>query len=221
MEHDETKHIGAGPHGEAIGSKVDVPPGPLEPAIRETLRRIDQVHGIPGLPRVLVEWTNAVNPQGRYHPPVGGGTVRIEVSNLGDRPRATFLHEVGHLLDHFLGGFVHYASRDRGSLLAPVLDALRRTEAYARLNEAVRDTSTIDGWQSAYISGYLLGNEELWARAYTQYVVTRSDDALAREELDTVRREADFNRYRQWADEDFAPAAGAMDEALRKLGWKR
>ena len=206
-----------------VGQRFRVPPGALAPIIEQMLNAIERTHGTSDLPVVTIMWTRTFRPQARYLPPTGQEPgPGIEVSEVGATPRTSFLHEVGHLVDNVVGGLTGYASRDPASPLAPVLAALKATEAYRRLGEAAQeDRLALLLGQSAYIAGYLQSDEELWARAYAQFVVLRSGDAEARREMDAVRREPDFNRHRQWEDGDSAAVANALDRALQMIGWKR
>lgn len=220
LERDERGENGDGPRGEAVAPKIELPPGELEPLIRETLRCIDRIHGATGLPRLSVIGTQTSPSYGRYHPPTETEAAHIEILATGPTPRITFLHEMGHLWDHFLGGFSEFASHNAASPLGPVVEALKQTNAYARLDEAAHRHETRLR-QRVYVSEYLLSNHELWARAYAQYIATRSNDATLLEEIDRVRAEPDYDQYRQWSGEDFSDVADAIDSALQKIGWRR
>lgn len=204
---------------ETVAGKIVVLPGALEPAIRQAIACADRVHRAPGLPRVTLTWVRTSESHGQYHPGERGQAPRIEMSVEGPTPRMTFLHEMGHLLDNFAGGFADFASRNTRSPLAPVLQVLRRTEACTRLQIAARDPATRFR-ERVYASGYLLSDVELWARAYAQYVVERGGDDALRGELSVLRNETGYEQHRHWASEDFVPVADALDTALQQLGWK-
>lgn len=142
------------------------------------------------------------------------------MSSEGPTPRLTFLHEVGHLLDDFAGGFAGFASQNEHSVLAPVLQDLRRTDACARLQTVARDPATRFR-ERAYVSGYLLSDVELWARAYAQYIVERGGNDALRGEINVLRNEPGYEQHRHWLSDYFAPVADALDAALQRLGWKQ
>ena len=59
---------------------------------------------------------------------------------------------------------------------------------------------------------------ELWARAYSQYIATRSGDKYMKMELDRLREDKLYNGG-QWSDKDFEPIAKAIDDMFTDLGW--
>lgn len=70
--------------------------------------------------------------------------------------------------------------------------------------------------------GYYLRREEQWARAYAQYIATRSADPLLLEQLDAIRTSAHaVYRASQWSDDDFSAIGAAIDDLLTTLGLKR
>ena len=219
MERDETQENG-GPRGEAIGSKVDLPPGPLEPALRETLRCIDRIHGATGLPPLAVVWMWEDSPRGRYRPATDGQRARIEISERGTTPGLTFVHEIGHCLDHFMGNFVRYASAAAISPAAQVIAVARRSEAHAQLRRESEDAGK-PAFIRRNIIAYLMSDEELWARTYSQYIALRSENLEMAAEMARLGRQSDHERFTLWADQDFEPISEAMDSCLQSMGWRR
>ena len=70
---------------------------------------------------------------------------------------------------------------------------------------------------------YWLDEREQWARAYAQFIVSRSGDRQAIQQLERSRdlgvdKPAVFRNV-QWEPEDFTPAASAIEAAFRQLGW--
>lgn len=68
---------------------------------------------------------------------------------------------------------------------------------------------------------YALKTEEAWARAYAQYIATKSGNAAMLAELNAARNRIVDGRYfaTQWADEDFEPIMDAIDELFQSQGW--
>lgn len=68
---------------------------------------------------------------------------------------------------------------------------------------------------------YLTQDDELWARAYTQYIAEKSDDATALAELLTEMTDsvADSVYTSQWRAGDFDEISEAIDELFEFLGW--
>jgi hypothetical protein len=82
---------------------------------------------------------------------------------------------------------------------------------------------------------YLLQPRELFARAFSQYIASRSTDPDTQDQLQidlgrdtppiglTVEqwvRESDRNWPQQWPEEDFAPIAAFFDDLMQELGLK-
>ena len=66
--------------------------------------------------------------------------------------------------------------------------------------------------------GYLRMKEEVWARAYTQYIATRSSNTLLKNEIEVMRG---WSYPLQWQTDDFEPVATAIDELFKALGWRQ
>jgi hypothetical protein len=72
---------------------------------------------------------------------------------------------------------------------------------------------------SKYVN-YLLQPDEVFARAYAQYVAVRSGapELLAYPSNLRIRGQA-ICYWKQWGDDDFVPVASAIDEMIEELGW--
>lgn len=115
------------------------------------------------------------------------------------------MHETGHRLDHqVLGSRGEYASVSH-----PDLQEFRDAVASS---EAVKELKRLD---SEYRDYYLLP-QELWARAYAQYIAKRSGDPFLLAQLDLAAADADGS---QWSDADFVLIGRAIDNLFKKKGW--
>jgi hypothetical protein len=203
------------PAGKPISQAFDVPAGPDEDPIRLALSAIDRVHGDGALPPLTVHLEALAPGQQGYYDPV---EVRLAVSPSASRPTLTLIHEIGHVLDHHgLGGAKALASQ-RHPLLADWRSVTRQTQKHQILRY-ITQTS----WDAVAIATatHLLLDEELWARAFAQYVVVRSKFEALSNQLDETRRPVAGTVYlpRQWDDGDFAPVADSIDRLFRRLGW--
>lgn len=184
--------------------------GSHKPQINHALASVDKVHDDGELPPIsLYGSTGDRSALGVYRFTRDGRAAQIGIANLPDKkgwPAMTTVHEVGHFLDHqVLGERGKFASHR-----APALEGFRRAVAESA---AVRSIESLPYYQQ----GYFLEGHELWARAYAQYIATRSGSPLLKAQLDTIRTSA--QPWRQWSDEDFAPIATAIDDVLRAKGW--
>jgi len=67
---------------------------------------------------------------------------------------------------------------------------------------------------------YVLTAEELFARAYAQYVAWKSGSRTIEAELDrTLRAPIMRERQRQWPHDEFLPIAWAMDRLFERARW--
>jgi hypothetical protein len=121
----------------------------------------------------------------------------LEVDAAGPHPEFSLAHEFGHLL-------------------APAADAASAAVAELRSIQAATTEQAV----ADYVR-YSLDSDEMWARAYAQYVATRSSDALLAAQLATILADANpIYRATQWHPADFAPLAVAIDAWMETLGWR-
>jgi SPP1 gp7 family putative phage head morphogenesis protein len=215
------KPVVAAPQAESIGRFLDLKRGGVaKRALDVAVPAIDKVHDISGLPSVPVMSSTSSAFQGQYsykgsnHDPV-----HIKVSSHSKNPGLTALHEIGHFIDHqSINGKRGFAS-PFDPLLEKWRSAVDASAATAELSGEMVSTK-IQHVRKA--CGYYLRREEQWARAYAQYIATRSADPLLLEQLDAIRTSAHaVYRASQWSDDDFAAIGAAIDDLLTTLGLKR
>lgn len=216
------------PVSNALISDPDINEG-VRQAVEHAKRSIDKVHGDGRLPKVPVkDFVDDRGIQGTYlH--VLGEPVHIRVNIEGKHKALTAIHEIGHFIDNQGGVATRYGY---ASVSHPALEAFRRAVAASKAFDKLR-TAARTGWTKVVeASGrerlrevpkehftYLLHPFELWARAYAQYIATKSGDALLLEQLDTLRHPMQLDSARQWSDDDFAPIAKAIEAFLEAQGW--
>ena len=207
--------------GEDIGRFLNIKAaGVAKRAMDVAIPAIDKVHGVSGLPAIPVVNSTSSAFQGSYKYRVPShDTVDIRISSRSVNPGLTALHEIGHFIDHqSLNGAKGYASpfdplleKWRASVDASAASAALQQELVKTRISQVRKTCT-----------YYLSRHEQWARAYAQYIATRSGDPQLLAQLDAIRASAHaVYRSSQWSDDDFAPIGEAIDELLTTLGLKR
>ena len=105
--------------------------------------------------------------------------------------------------------------------IAKVFEALDASRALKTLRKRLAKADSAGKSGNARYYTYLTSPEEVWARAFAQYIVHRSRDAMLRQQLDKERTRKAGIKYnpRQWDDEDFEPIARSMDKLFFKLGW--
>jgi hypothetical protein len=189
--------------------------GKLRPRAAAALKAIDDVHTDGKLDHVPVKaLSSKADSFGVAVRNRAGKIVKVGVQSGGPWPELTTAHEIGHVLDWaVMGGGSAFASQSATGPLAAVMRSIQQTDAVKRLHSMLADTT------SRAIARHLVyatTGRELWARAYAQYIATKSKSTVLKDQL-TKRLEV--TGPEQWSVEDFAPVAAAIDEAFKQLNW--
>lgn len=145
-------------------------------------------------------------------------------------PLMTLTHEVGHWLHNdALGTSVKcWENVDEG--LKEVIRAAEESEEIGFIRQHFMDAKAkkeqtrgkekkTQTTRYKYCK-YLLGENEIWARAYAQYITVRSGNPIMRAELErSLQRRKEGYYPTQWSDESFAPIAEKIDILFREKGW--
>lgn len=128
-----------------------------------------------------------------------------------DEDMATFVHEFGHYLDFSLfGSGREFATDVRSRELLPLFKAIQSTRAYKALKEP-GGGGTIRAGEK-----YLRKSDELFARAYEQWVATSTGNPAMRSYIAKYRAAGARNAY--WDDDDFEPIAAELEALFRARG---
>ena len=174
---------------------ISVPPGGGKrlDSVRSSLRTIGDVHDVEGLQPISL--TTKLEKRGRlgtFSYDMRGRPVKINIASA-KRPNTTFAHEVGHYLDmEGVGSKGSYASKDPNSEVAPIMRAIEKTPTVDRLRdmranperyEMPQQYMRYDGSVHEYTTkpstdhlAYMSSPEELFARAYAQYIAGKGKD---------------------------------------------
>lgn len=194
-------------------------------AIRAAVAAVDAVFALPdGVTPVPVVVVDRANPVGTYRGQPDGSPSELSVSIRALDPGFTFLHEVGHFLDHsVLGGAAGVATSL--PLLERWRDAVRATQAAQELlgralNPRMRLVRQPDGSIGHAIEDvgyilYLLGLDELFARSASQYLVERSREGTLLRELAAAQR---LPYREQWETADFDAVRDVFDREFTARG---
>jgi hypothetical protein len=193
------------PAGTPVSKALSVRSRKAPADIQTAITAIDAVHGDGDLPKLPIYAKAGRGNLGEFvHR--GSEAVQIGIKPDGSWPALTTAHELGHFLDHqVLGTGGKWGSAN--------------SEALAAFRAAVEGSETVKTIQALpeSIGAYWLTKHELWARAYAQYVATRSGDATLLAQLEKAR--GGLQPWRQWSDADFKPIAEAIDALFREKGW--
>lgn len=182
--------------------------GSTREAVKTALAAIDKVHDDGALPVIPVQSGATDNAFGVFEAArtMDGMLLatRIGIAPRGSWPALTAVHEIGHFLDAKAIGPEHqFATLTNYEPMRAVLVAAHLTDAIAQIE------------RRSY-QGTLLEPEEIWARAYAQYIAEKSGNATLLADLQRVRER---DPARQWATEDFKPIATAIETMFNELGW--
>jgi hypothetical protein len=133
--------------------------------------------------------------------------VDLRVSRRHGRIPLSFLHELGHLVDHQLGPQFGNAW------------ASGRHEAFAAWRTAAAGLpSRAPAGSSRGRRRYFNSVKEVWARSYAQAALMSSDDSLLRQQVEELMAADDIF---VWPASDFAPVAVEIERVFAALGLRR
>lgn len=204
---------------------------------------IDSLHGDGVLSDLPIRSIPDGDSAGGHFMPGQGSGLEIALNRAwtNDEGLAEFglAHEVGHWLDFEALGPQSRAVDEAVDLawgtvvpdrpLNAVMRAIRGSAAaqdvkagiarYAALADT--DTANRAQWMGyARYADYLNDPRELWARAYSQWVATRSQDPVLLAGLRRFTASQLPSMPAQWTDDDFAPIGDAIDQLMAAYGWR-
>ena len=210
---------------ESIVADTDNMTPKQQAAVADALEVINSVHSNGGLygPLSILDDTDRLTAAGNAADYIGGD-ISFRRGLLS--PRATLTHEIGHAIDLYGPGDKYNVSQAETSPefedYRQAVNASASIQRLARLADPY--TKTDNGAPiSKGMVDYLRSGRETWARAYAQYVATRSQDETMIKELrhnmDVDRRAQGAYMPRQWEPRDFEPIAAAIDKVFKARGW--
>ena len=210
----------------------------LKPNIEHALESIDKTHGDGSLNSVPVVEKSFKNSRlGGQMTYSGNQVERIEMNStasqsVSDASGFTFSHEFGHVIDVNVLKLekAFKENRIKGIDLPEHIkkwdDAVKNSSHYQRLKELRYKSKTIDldvdGEKRSFpvdkkYVNYLMQENELWARSYSQFVAKRSS---SKELMSQMKNVSDFAAYPfQWNDDDFLEVEKAIEGVFVALGW--
>lgn len=195
----------------------------VQATLVDALTAIGEVHNVPGISRlevVAVDRKTAAALLGQddvlgWYTPAVSGKIYVNTDLDGD-PLTTVVHEFGHMVDHEQlgikldadegGGFGPHSSYQAGKAdIANVVNTAYNSPSM----KAYRESAT------PAMAAYVGSSSEVFARAYTQWVASRSSSQKLKDDLFTdIMRDPSEG----WPDDEFEPIGLAMDELFRNRG---
>ena len=180
---------------------------PLYPELARALAAADTLHLLhTDLEPVPVRPTSTTSQAGCYRLRKGD-PVDLRVSRRHGRVALSFLHELGHFVDHQLGS-------EPGPSWAS-----GHHEAFADWRAAAAELpSRAPAGSGRSRRRYFDSAKEVWARSYAQTVLTRSDDPRLQGHLQGL---LDIDDMFVWPATQFAPLADELERVIGRLGLLR
>lgn len=202
------------PSRQPIGAKIK--PRNLAPAVSsqvtETMDVVDSVHEDGPLAEIPVGEEPNPRYDGSYAKEARAITMRSE--NI-EHYEFTFLHELGHALDHQAFGQGMKMGSEVSRELQAWREAVRNSSALQLLRQRLDDLNYPDDLKNYYTSA-----KELFARSYSQWVVVKSGNPELLAQLNYKRDiPVQFRNMLQWTDDDFVEIASTFDALFEKRGW--
>lgn len=207
----------------SINSVVDVPNAPRIGAVRDGLAAIDELHSVEYMPTIPIEvrGANHDGTDGEYWYR-GAKAEHIALRLTGQNVRLNALHELGHFMDHQglgrKGSFASFRSNAKSNTPAwnRFFDQVHQTEHYRRWQK-VATSSSVSKRKKNYAE-YMMQPDELFARAYSQWVLSKTSQPKVRDEYQKKSGQKAWTE-KQWSPEDFAGVSEAVEGIFEEAGW--
>ena len=160
---------------------------------------------------------------GAFYVHADTGPYEIAVNPDGTHPELTLLHEIGHYLEWQSIPKDRHGPRDFASdpKFAAWLEAVYETATVQRLLRLLEQQEA--GGQAFHDIGYSLRPNELWTRAYSQYIVHAAGLPVLFQQIAAENKVVTGNiRYEPyWEWEEFSSVQSAINIIFRELGWSK
>lgn len=148
--------------------------------------------------------------------------VKIEINKAAKRKSLAFAHEFGHQIDFTIirkefkeGTFkVFSGKRELTDKTGKLMETIRKSPEAMSIKSGTAKTYR-DALMSPSSAEYMSRDNELFARAFSQYVAKKSKNKKLLEEVKEVRK---LNPFELWDDNNFIPIEKEMEKFLALEG---
>ena len=198
-----------------VSDKLDIQPARtgIVDIVKEVPNVIDSVHKdgplnkIPVYPKKIDDMGRDSNGGFGYYSDLSNhGYDRIAVKSTSKTPMITMVHEVGHFID--LRGTPGEGWGTDSELFDSFFNAVYETDGYRRI---------FDCYDLKWCR-YAIQKKEIFARAYSQYIMEKSQHPVMLREYEMARKGSD-GFFDLWERDDFKVLIDEIDVIFKKLGW--
>lgn len=187
--------------------------------LQRIVELISTVHGMPeGFADAKVEvWSNLAGAKGAYV--VGDNLIKLD-EDSPEYAASVLCHEYGHhltLSERGEGKVEFYQLLSKDPELKAWHNAVKATPQFAKMAKTEGDIGEFADTRDH--ASYLKDPRELFARSYSQWIATKTGDAVLLKQHQMMRDET--KGLYQWSSEEFEPIGKAMDAWFEKRGWLR
>ena len=184
------------------------------------------MHGDGNLPTIPFKSNEDPNYLGYLRVTKTGQATEMQIRHDGPFIHETIAHETGHFLDYggiprTLPTFEEERNWRAEELFKDFFKAV--DESFSIKTLVARQKQTLFGFDYKIDQkhlNYLLQENEIWARAYSQWIAYRSGQPDLLSEHEYVLTRGFHKIYpTQWTESDFQSIGQAMDAIFAKLGW--
>jgi hypothetical protein len=198
----------------------------------DTLKRIGEVHQVPtSMSSIIYRTVAGTTSEGSYNP--GTRVIKLNIDSANKpRHRTTVWHEFGHAVDDNIVGFSSWGSASGGTVSNKYeSQSPHAKRAITNLRDVIADDDRVKKWKESVKTGkfgkkavtpsymeYIASDEEIFARAYSQYISEKLGDGAATRALLADGKKRQWG-YGQWTDAgEFDKIFEAFDELFGAMG---
>ncbi|RYZ81715.1 MAG: hypothetical protein EOP06_23005 [Proteobacteria bacterium] len=216
-------------NGEKEIGIVNQAKGERKASIELAIREINRLHRTENIPRLPIQIEVLRHMHGGLdvrQSPAGLLPQKIVIDRSCPHIELTVAHEIGHLIDLMGIGQANKFASDRDPIMLEFKSVIADSNAIKTLklyHQQGYGPSPSDASRNVRVEKdlieYWLQDKELWARAYAQYIASKSEHPHFKDQLQKLQSRTDYTMHSQWSDEDFVPIARAINGIFEKKGW--
>ena len=212
---DRPKTPGLNPQGPPVSQAIVNRTPKYREAANRALSLVDSVHGDGRLPQIPIK-TSTASYSGAYRANrITGDSIDIR---LASKEELTTIHEIGHFLDHKGLPGTSFTSSQKDGPAAKLMETIRASPEMRAIGQEFKFAKRKDYRDHCE---YLLGKEEQFARAYSQWIAGKTQDRALINQVDRIKlfSRTEAGKASQWDWNNFSPISEQFDALFKEMGW--